>query len=92
MVVCVEQEARQKLLVRARAAVDGPRQFIARAACITELQGPSKTGQPFSRSRDDQVGASAVVSLPRPRRSDHHTNEEIEGAPLADATTAPRGA
>ena len=33
MVVCVEQEARQKLLVRARAAVDGPRKFIARAAC-----------------------------------------------------------
>ena len=33
MVVCVEQEARQKLLVRARAAVDGPRTFIARAAC-----------------------------------------------------------
>ena len=33
MVVYVEQQACKKLLLRARAAVDGPRRFMAKTAC-----------------------------------------------------------
>ena len=64
MVVYVEQQALQKLLLRAPAPVDGPRKFIARTACKTDLARDAfllSEAKPSEKTYSHKIVQNALV-------------------------------
>ena len=62
MVVYVEQQVRKKLILRARAAVDGPRRFMARTPCTpTELNCPPPLLVHILNIREEEISHCMVI-------------------------------